>query len=185
MIRRSTLILRLMVAIACCCAWLSIGSAARAGTVYFMVAELPGQHVHNDSYVLPLDDPADIAAAREIIKLGPAKAKAHIAFASIAPGADGINQNLLSPFQTWSWHVTDFLGFAELGAEIYDGWPSFVESDVDGWMDNTNGVIGFWGYTVVAEVVIPEPSSWALGSLAGVGMALVAWRSRTARAKRQ
>lgn len=185
MIRLVALLLRPLVVIACCCVWLSSDSTTRAGTVYFQVAELPGQHVHNDSYILPLDDPADIAAARDIIKLGPAKAKAHIAFASIAPGADGINRNLLSPFQTWSWHVTGFLGFAELGAELYDGWPTFVESDVNGWMDNTDGVIGFWGYTVVAEVVIPEPSSWALGSLAAAGVALAAWRRRTASAKRQ
>ena len=185
MIRLVTPILRPLVVIAFCCVWLSTGSTTRAGTVYFKVAELPGQHVHNDSYILPLDDPADIAAARNIINQGPAKAKAHIAFASIAPGADGINQNLLSPFQTWSWHVTGFLGFAELGAELYDGWPSFVESDVDGWMDNTNGVIGFWGYTVVSEVVIPEPATWALGSLAGAGVALAGWRRRTAIANRQ
>lgn len=185
MIRLVTPILRPLVVIAFCCVWLSTGSTTRAGTVYFKVAELPGQHVHNDSYILRLDDPADIAAARNIINQGPAKAKAHIAFASIAPGADGINQNLLSPFQTWSWHVTGFLGFAELGAELYDGWPSFVESDVDGWMDNTNGVVGFWGYTVVAEVVIPEPASWVLASLASAGVAAAAWRRRAKTGNRQ
>lgn len=185
MIRLLTLTLRPLVAIACCGLWLTTGSAARAGTVYFMVAELPGQNVHHDSYILPLDDPADIAAARDIINQGPGKAKAHIAFASIAAGSDGINKNLLSPHQTWSWHVTDFLGFAELGAEIYDGWPTFVESDVAGWIDNTDGVIGFWGYTVVAEVVIPEPSSWVLASLASAGLIATAWRRRMTASKRQ
>jgi hypothetical protein len=161
---------------------LAAGSSAQAGTVYFMVAELPGSHFHNNSYVLPLDDPADIAAAREIIKLGPAKAKAHIVFAKIAPGADGINQNLLSPFETWSWHVTEFLQFAQLGAEIYDGWPGYVESDVDGWIDNTGGVVGFWGYTVVTEVVIPEPSTWALATVAIAVLALAGWRRHARRA---
>lgn len=185
MIRLLTLNLRPLVAIACCCVGLTAGSVARAGTVYFLMAELPGQRIHNDSYILPLDDPADIAAARDIVNQGPGKAKAHIAFASIAPGSDGINQNLLSPFQTWSWHVTGFLGFAERGAELFDGWPTFVESDVAGWMDNTDGVIGFWGYTVVAEVVIPEPASWVLASLASAGVAVAAWRRRAKAGKRQ
>ncbi|MBX9787901.1 MAG: PEP-CTERM sorting domain-containing protein [Pirellulales bacterium] len=157
------------------------GAAVRAAPVYFFVSERPGSQFHLDSYLLPLDNPADIAAARDIIKQGPGQAKSPIVFARIAPGADNINKNLYPPFQTWSWHVTEFLGFADLGAELYDGWPTYVEQDVQGWMDNTNGIIGFWSYRLVSEVVVPEPSTWALATAAMGVLALVGWRRHARR----
>ncbi|MGD9645488.1 MAG: PEP-CTERM sorting domain-containing protein [Pirellulales bacterium] len=177
MSRRACCLVSICSSLIVCLGVLGAGLSARAGTVYFLVAERPGFQVHGDSYVLPLDNPADIAAARDIIKQGPV-AKAPIVFARIAPGADGINQNLFSPYQTWSWHVTEFLGFADLGAEIYDGWPTFVEDDVDGWMDNTDGIVGFWSYRVVAEVVVPEPSTWALATVSIAMLGCVRWRRR-------
>ena len=132
--------------------------------VYFQVAEWPGFEFHNDSYILPLTNPADIDHARNLIALGPDLAGSPIAIASIAPGSDGINRDLNAPGEPlWSWHVTGFDGFADFTAEILDGWPTFVEQDVQGWIDNTNGFIGFWSYTVVAELPdIPEPGSAAL-----------------------
>jgi hypothetical protein len=63
--------------------------------------------------------------------------------------------------------VTEFEGFFDLGIELYDGWPTYVESDVPGWMDNTDGHIGFWSYTVVAELPsVPEPPTIALAAAA-------------------
>jgi hypothetical protein len=150
--------------------------AARAETVYFKVAEPFVNHA--DSYVLPLSDPADIAAARNIIDQGPLNVLERIVVARIAPGADGINQNLNAPFQSWDWHVTEFLGFAEFTIEIYDGWPTYVQSDVPGWMANTGGIVGFWSYTVVAEVPVPEPPSHALLILGGACLAICVWRHR-------
>src|SRR5436190_1927779 len=126
--------------------------AAHAGPVYFLVTEFPGQAVHHDSYVLPLEDPADIAHARDLIARGPAAAGASIAVAQIAAGGDGINRDELAAGKPrWSWHVTDFDGFADVAAEVLDGWPSFVEEDVPGWLANTNGRVGFWSYTVTRE----------------------------------
>jgi hypothetical protein len=108
-----------------------------------------------DSYVLPLDDPDDIAHARALIAEGPSIGGA-IAVAEIAPGADGLNRDWLAPGKPqWSWHVTRFDGFADATVEILDGNPSMVEEDVDFWIQNTNGFIGFWGYTVTAELAHP------------------------------
>jgi hypothetical protein len=127
-------------------------ATAHGGTVYFLVAEPPGLVTHGDSYVLPLTRPEDIAHARQLIAKGP-KAGAPIVVAAIAAGADGVNRDYLDPdAPEWSWHVTDFLGFADSAAEILDGWPEYVEEDVKGWISNTDGMIGFWDYTVVAEL---------------------------------
>lgn len=151
---------------------------AWASPVYFLVGELPGQEIHNDSYVLRLDDPAHIAHARELISLGPA-AGAPIVVASIAPGVDGINRNYRAVGQPeWSWHVTEFQGFADMTIEILDGWPTYVEQDVPGWIANTNGTIGFWNYTVVEELTnVPEPSGFVLAIVA-IASLLCRWRSR-------
>lgn len=140
-------------------AWTAVAGPACAvaeTTRWFIVGELPGQVVHGDSYVLPLTDPTHIAHAEALIDQGPS-AGATIAVANIAPGADGINRDhLATGAPQWSWHVTDFQGFADVTAEVLDGWPGFVESDVQGWITNTGGTVGFWNYTVTAEV--PEPS---------------------------
>ena len=73
--------------------------------------------------------------------------------AKIAKGANGINRNpLAAGAPPWSWHVSEFEGFVDSTIEILDGWPTYVEGDIDGWIANTNGYIGFWSYTVTAEV---------------------------------
>jgi hypothetical protein len=158
---------------------------ARGGPILFLVAERPGVAVHGDSYVLPLTEPADVAHARRLIAEGPDIGGA-IAFAEIAAGADGVNRDHLAPgAPAWSWHVTRLLGFADITAEIYDGWPGEVERDVAGWIRNTDGRIGFWNYTVVAELgpaqqaAVPEPPALALLGLSVLGLAgYGGWRRR-------
>jgi hypothetical protein len=149
----------------------------------FVVAENPslGPCQHCDSYLLPLVEPADVEHALELIASG-GTAPAPIAVAEIAAGADGVNRDVLAPEEPpWSWHVTRFDGFYDNTVEILDGWPSFVESDVAGWIENTRsepggpGVVGFWGYTVVAEV--PEPGSAGAWTAAGALLGC-AWRGR-------
>src|SRR5689334_3441150 len=91
--------------------------------VYFQVTELPGQETHHDGFVLPLTNPGDIAHARQILSLGPSNAGATIINADIAAGADGINRDLLADDRhLWSWHVTRFNGFGDVGIELLDGW---------------------------------------------------------------
>jgi hypothetical protein len=155
---------------------------------WFAVAENPslGPCVHCDSYVLPLTDPDDVAHALALIASGGA-GPAPIAVAEIAAGADGVNRDVLAPgAPPWSWHVTRLQGFADNTAEIYDGWPGFVESDVAGWIENTRsqpgdpGVVGFWGYTVVAEV----PEAGGAGVWAAAAALLVCARRRAGATRR-
>jgi hypothetical protein len=150
-------------------AGLFLGAArSSAATTYFLVAERPGQEFHRDSFVLPLTESDDISHARDLISRGPDTAGSSIAFAKIAAGSDGINRDLLARDQhEWSWHVTEFEGFGDVGIELVDGTPTLVEDDVPGWLQNTNSSIGFWNYTVVRELpnypaVIPPPPANAI-----------------------
>ena len=125
-------------------------STAYGETVYFLVADpTPG---FNDSYVLPLTDANDIAHARDLIAYGPGIGQP-IVMANIACGMNNINRDYLADGKpNWAWHVTSFINFADISAEIYDGYPGGVHSDCQWWINNTGGKIGFWGYTVVAEL---------------------------------
>jgi hypothetical protein len=157
---------------------LLLASPAWAGVSYFLVAERDGSKVHGDSFVVGLSEPDHIAHARDLIARGADEAGAPILFAHIAPGADGLNRDLLSPTQReWNWHIDEVAGFGDFGIELIDGWPTFVESDVPGWIDNTNGDIGFWSYTVVQELpnypsqspsVPLPPAAWAGAATMGL-----------------
>jgi hypothetical protein len=141
---------RLLAASLCALAVACVVNVARADTAYFVVAEIAPYH--HDSYVLPLNEPDHIAHARELIKSGPGIEGGHIAVAAIAAGSDGINRNTLVPGQPlWSWHVSEFYGFAEMTIELCDGWPGLVEDNVDYWV-LTVGQVCFWSYTVIEEI---------------------------------
>lgn len=63
----------------------------------------------------------------------------------IERGNKGYNSN-------WSWHfVEDQWELAEISVEVCDGRPSFVEEDLDYWVD-TVGRFCPWGARVVGEV---------------------------------
>ena len=133
-----------------------LSSTVCAETVYFLVGEIFDPPYLNNSYVLPLTDPYDIAHARDLIEYGSGIGEA-IVVASIDhwDPNNGINTNrdYLQPgIPAWSWYVTEFGGFADFTIEILDGDPSAVEDDVEWWIQNTGGLIGFWSYTVVAEL---------------------------------
>jgi len=72
--------------------FLALAAPVHAEIVYFLVGEWPGQKVHYDSYVLPLEDTDDIAHARDLIENGPEIGDA-IAVAYIRAGSDGINRD--------------------------------------------------------------------------------------------
>ncbi len=133
----------------------SMPLVAVAETIFFVVSEIAPDTPRGDSYVLPLEDASDIAHARDLIAKGPSAGDA-IVVAEIAPGSDGINRNVLAPGKPqWSWHLVNFESFAGNTIEILDGSPTLVEEDVEFWMQNTGGFIGFWGYTVTAELDEP------------------------------
>jgi hypothetical protein len=119
-------------------------------TVYFVVSEL--DVVHGDSYILPLRNPADIAHARALIA-DPENTDGHIVVARIGRGAgDPPNRNVTGDGEPWSWRVTQFEQFADMTIEILDGWPTYVEENLDEWIMMTGGRIGFWSYTVTEEL---------------------------------
>jgi hypothetical protein len=122
---------------------------AKAENVYFLVAEF--EPYYCDSYVLPLSNPTDIAHARGIIQGGPGP---YIVVAGIAATANGINRDYLDiNKREWHWHVTRFNAFADMTAEILDGWPGGAE------LGYNVGTIGFWSYSVVAELGT-DPKHW-------------------------
>ncbi len=133
-------------------------SVANAETVYFLVAEA-NNPAHSDSYVLPLTGPNDIAHARDLIKYGTAAGDSKVV-AEIDCNVDCINRDYLSNEKwPWRWHVTEIEGFADIVLEILNGWPGLVDSDCQGWVSDTGGLIGFWTYTVVAELGT-DPNHW-------------------------
>lgn len=152
-------------------------TAASAARIEFGLAELPGSDGNGDSFVVAIDESQAelIAHARALIDWVESGSNpetspgATILAADMAAGPDGINRNFLAPGEPlWSWHVVGTPEFADFTIEIVDGWPSYVEQDVQGWIANTNAAIGFWSYTVVAELgrVVPEPASIGLILLA-------------------
>ena len=165
-----------------CCA-----GAARAGVVYFVVAERPGGVEQGDSFVLPLSNESDIAHARDLIARGPDAAGSPLVFAEISAGSDGFNRDVLAPGEPlWNWHVSAFEGFGDMGIELIDGNPTLVEADVQGWIENTRrtededvGHIGFWNYTVVSELAaipsIPLPAAVPAGLIGLVAAVVARW----------
>jgi len=129
-----------------------LSSAVCAETVYFLVGEFSPPFIDNDSYVLPLSDPCDIAYARLIIDEGPYGPNTSAAIVSAwihrwDPN-DGYNwnRNYLEPgLPAWSWYVT-FSGFGEVSAEGCHVSMTDVEED------DTIDLICHPVYTVVAEL---------------------------------
>ena len=155
-------------------------SGAEAAPIAFLVAERPEAAVHGDSYVLVLEAEGDLEHARALIQ-DPDAAGAPIVTARIAAGADGLNRDhRAAGAPPWSWHLTQFEGFADFTIELCDGWPSFVEADVAAWIANTEGQICFWQYTVVAELgPVPEPGRALLLGGGGASLVLFAvWKRR-------
>jgi hypothetical protein len=125
-----------------------------ADTVYFLVAEITANH--GDSYILPLTAPDDIATAERIIAGTQATQIVHARIARGSGDGNYLNKDLAGSGRVWSWHVTEFLGFVDVTAEIYDSWPTYVEEHLDEWLQQNNGIIGFWAYTVKRKVNVSE-----------------------------
>ena len=112
----------------------------------------------------------DIAQARSELTLN--CTNKHIVVARIAIGADGINRDLLAPGNPqWSWHVTEFIGFAEGIAEILDGTPTLIEQRVKCCGTLNTDLIGFLAYGVGAELA-PEQIFFASAQISADGVKL-------------
>jgi hypothetical protein len=122
--------------------------------VYFKVGEIHPHH--NDSFILALQDPNDIEKAREMIQ-DPQKRKLVVAEITRDNSINYYNNKDLNQNRKWSWHVAEFLEFADNTIEILDGNPTYVEDNYDEWVnitkgENGNGRIGFWNYSILSEV---------------------------------
>ncbi len=135
------------------------GCPQPVGTTYFLVSR--ANDIYSDSYVLPLTARADIVHARALAT--GFTASEPIVVARIAPGQPDryTNLDVNGTGLPWSWHVAEFIGFADMTIEIYDGNPTFLEENFDWWMQNTGGYIGFWGYTVTRELTPGEVGATA------------------------
>jgi hypothetical protein len=150
---------------------LSLTWACHAARIGFLVAEYPNDQVHGDSFVVTIEesDSERLAHARALVAWIESGADletapdGRIVFTEMADGADGVNRNVLAAGEPlWSWHPVGEVDFVDISAEVYDGWPTFVEQDVAAWIANTGGGVGFWGYTITKELgVVPEPSTLA------------------------
>lgn len=122
--------------------------------VYFQIGEI-NEH-HGDSYILALKDALAIEQAREMIN-NPDKRMIVVAEITKSKSVNYYINRDINTGKKWSWHVAEFLEFADNTIEILDGNPSYVEDNYNEWVsitkgENGNGRIGFWGYTVIREV---------------------------------
>lgn len=124
--------------------------------VYFKVGEK--EQVRGDSFILSLVDPDHIAHARALIKDSNTVTD-RIVVARIVKqtGSEDYLNKDLNKNVVWSWRVDTFESFSFNTIEILDGWPGYIEEDMERWFLNTSGesdhgFIGFWNYTVLSEV---------------------------------
>ncbi|MFO0915371.1 MAG: PEP-CTERM sorting domain-containing protein [Pirellulales bacterium] len=166
-----------------------VGDSAQGARIAFLVAEYPGQEAHGDSFVISIDslDTDRLQHARLLVDwissgANPENAPdGRIVVSAIAPGTDGVNRDWRAAgHPVWSWHPVGEVSFADSTIELIDGWPTFVEQDVPGWMSNTNGNIGFWSYTVVQELgVVPEPAGAGLVTIGAIAVGVSSRRRRS------
>ena len=127
-----------------------------AETNYFLVNPLPGTRL--ESFIIPLSKPEDIAHAREQIAKGSETQELNrpIVGVKVLGGRDGINRNYSDPtLPQWSWHVSEFLEFADGAADAVATYPSYLEINFD-WAHRTNTddavIAGFLGHRVAREL---------------------------------
>jgi hypothetical protein len=126
------------------------------GTDHFLVGELQGHIVRNESFVLPLTEQEDIDYARYLIsrtQSGFAAGDRTIVVADVAAAKSDINRNYLEPrFPRWSWQIDRFVGFAEIIAEGMETWPGALESILWDHSDSRTITVGFTDLCVLKEL---------------------------------
>lgn len=110
-----------------------------------------GQH-----WVALITNPEQVQIARDIIagRTGP-----RIPAGRIVKGWGGFNRDPSDPgLRRWSWHLDpSSLALVEFTIELCDGQPSFVEDELDYWV-NQVGTYCPWSHTILREIEIPTPS---------------------------
>ncbi len=112
----------------CVCCFLGFSQDLHASRIYFLLNDIG----YPETCIIPLSDPAEIALARDKAANGPGTDSWVVV--KVSAGSDGINSDYYAPGRPlWSWHVSDFFGFAEITAEACQTPIFFVEDDVNYW----------------------------------------------------
>ena len=121
-------------------------------TICFLLTEKGNNKCYNDSFVIQLSKPEDIAYARRMIAEPNNPTLFSTVIAIIVPGADGINRNYLAPgAPEWSWHAK-FLEFAYCSIPEGIFAPTEIEWDL-GWIQYLyGGIVCFGYYRITAEL---------------------------------
>lgn len=120
----------------CACA----ASGEDAGVVVFEFVH----PTHDERFRAATGDAAVIAAARAQLALPLEQRALHIN-GDIEAGDDGVNA-------PWSWHfVRTSWSLAEISAEVCDGWPGYIEENLDAWLASP-GFFCPWSSRVSAEL---------------------------------
>lgn len=98
---------------------------------------------HSEHFFAATSDPSVIAAARAELALPLDQRMLHM-HGDIEAGDGGVNA-------PWSWHFVDgSWTLAEISAEVCDGWPSYIEENLDEWLKSP-GYFCPWSSRVLAE----------------------------------
>lgn len=101
------------------------------------------QTTHDETFYAATSDPSLIAAARAQLALPLEQRMLHIN-GDVEAGDDGVNA-------PWSWHfVSSSWTLAEISAEVCDAWPSYVEENLDEWLESP-GFFCPWSSRIIAE----------------------------------
>lgn len=168
-------------------------SIAGAAPTYTLAVKPPAIHEVDG----PINPPGDVAIASELIAKG-REAGPSIVYADIVKTNDGRNRDLLdASLPAWSRPANKFHRFADSGIQLMiNGWSTQVGHSLDEWIRATgevidpkrgtrSGNVGYWNYTVVAELrdytptlppmaSIPLPGAFGTGLLT-IGVAGFGW----------
>ncbi len=123
---------------------------------YFLIGR-QNQPSSQETFVIPMDDPALIEEARYLIN-HPEVQWGRIISARIALGHGGFNRHFKASQQpVWSWHVNQVTSLGDFGSQFCDGSPTQVELLAQEWVDNI-GIICFWNFTFIRELKPKELS---------------------------
>ena len=138
------LLLSILTTLAACSHQASIEMAESATFLFLHESE-------NERFVARTQNREVIAAVRAELRKPPRERKLHIN-GVIAKGNGGINKE-------WSWHFSESeWSLTELSFEICDAWPSYIEENLETWLEEV-GSFCPWASRVEMELNGPPPNT--------------------------
>lgn len=120
---------------------LALGACGDSPTTPLVGTRFQVQVVPGETFTILLDDSATVATARELLQTD----GTIVVHGELARGDGGFN----APYR---WHLKPgTVTFVDLAMEICDGRPSFVEEELEYFLDKVKYYCP-WGATIVAEL---------------------------------